>query len=214
MRLSLSLTLLSPYASVLFLPLHLSNPPFFPSHCILFYHLMRKFVNTENASKLFVGCPCPLLFLSSVFSCLLANQTPEATVEATAGWPADQQWTELPFCSQSSPQNILPLVFFSGHACPSFHNAHKSISCRQSCFVASLCSHRWQLTDHMRCLPKEGRPIGYDHGGGGSCSFLWELISTKGLGFPSCKWLVSGSGIQLKPRPVVLKVSYDHIPLL
>lgn len=153
-----------------------------------------------------------VLFLSSVFSCLPVNQTPEATVAATADWPAGQQWTKLPFCSQSSPQNILPLIFFTGHAHPSVHNAHKSISCRQSCFVAPLRSHRCQPTGDMQCLPREGRPTGDNHGRGGSCSILWEL-STGRSGFPSCKWLVSGSGRQLKPRPVVLRVSYDHIPL-
>jgi hypothetical protein len=47
-----------------------------------------------------------------------------------------------------------------------------------------------------------------------AAAFFGNSSAPEGLGFPSCKWLVSGSSIQLKPRPVVLKVSYEHIPLL
>lgn len=122
-----------------------------------------------------------------------------------------------PFCSQPSPQNILLLIFFPSPARPSVHNAHKSISCRQSCFVAPLCSHRCHPTGGVRCGPGESRPTGSDQGKEGSCCILWELrvsIAPEGLDFPSCPWLVIGSRSQQKQRPVLLKVSYDHVTLL
>lgn len=151
------------------------------------------------------------LLLSSVFSFFLSIKIQRPLWKLLQAGQVASNWQSYPFCSKPS-QSILLL----GPAHPSVHNAHKSISCRQSCLVASLCSHRCHPTGGVRCLPGESRPIGYNQGREGSCCIFWELMvsTAPGLGFPSCSWLVNGPGSQLKQRPILHKVSHSYITLL